>query len=151
MRLLKNIILIFSISTVLTSCFYSTKYIAKYNISPTKSNEQTILDIRETINNLSQEYNLMVDNKFSQTDTLGYFGDPYHYFKFWTSSKDSIIRLNLDYHGQFGKRKSPPYDTFLSQLTVILNQNFSVTLYEVDEKSNRKNKSRKSKTAANKK
>jgi hypothetical protein len=93
----------------------------------------------------------MVDNKFSQTDTLGYFGDPYHYFKFWTSSKDSIIRLNLDYHGQFGKRKSPPYDTFLSQLTVILNQNFSVTLYEVDEKSNRKNKSRKSKTAANKK
>ena len=110
----------------LSSCFYSTTCIVKYDIENSSNSEQTRTEIYQQINKLASEYQLLKDNKFSDTDTLGFFGDPYHYFKFWTNNNDSMLTLNLDYGGSFGSRKKPPYDNLLSQLTDSINQHFNV-------------------------
>jgi hypothetical protein len=141
MRPIKKIILIVSITIGLTSCFYSTNYVVTYHISSTTEIEQTTLALRKTIADLSLAHKLTVDNKYAQTDTFGFFGNPYHYFKYWTDNQDSTITLTLKYNGVFGKRKSPPYDTLLTQLSTLLNQEFNVTNVELQEKSNRKPKS----------
>lgn len=133
----------FILTTGLTSCFYSTKYVATYHIQPTTNIDQTAKEVRTAIEKLSLENNLMIDKKYTNTDTLGYFGNPYHYFKYWTSKQDSTLRLSLNYYGAFGNRKQPPYETMLNQLTENLNSQFNVVDSKIDEESNRKLKRKK--------
>ena len=132
-------ILISSLLTIsLSSCFYSTEYVAKYDIAPTTNPTQTESDIREVIQNISSSHKLTPSTKFVDSDTLAFFGKPYHYFKYWTSTQNDLLILTLAYHGSFGKRKSPPYQDMLQQLSDSLNQKFSVSKIEIDEDSNRK-------------
>jgi len=138
LNLIKLLTLVFLLG--FSSCFYSTRYVAKYDIKNSQFAGKTKAEILEQINNLSNDYQLQEDVKFNGTDTLGFFGSPYHYFKFWTVNKDSLLTLNLIYYGSFGNRKSPPYETFLSQVSDSLNQNFNVIKTSINEKSNRKTK-----------
>ena len=140
MKRARNIILTLYLSIGLSSCLYQTSYLAKYDIKNSSNSGQSKIEIREQINRLSIEHQLQKDNKFIGTDTLGFFGSPYHYFKFWTSNNDSIMTLNLKYNGNFGSKKNPPYGNLLSQLTDSLNQIFNVTNIEIIEESNRKKK-----------
>ncbi|NQY67087.1 MAG: hypothetical protein HRT72_05105 [Flavobacteriales bacterium] len=136
---LKNL-LAFGVLFGLTSCFYSTKYVVKYDIIESTKSGQAREEILNQINILAVKHKLQKDKKFSKTDTLGFFGSPYHYFKFWTDNNDVVVILNLKYNGSFGNRKNPPYDSLLSQLTDSLNQNFNVTNIQINEETNRKNK-----------
>lgn len=138
MKLVTKILLISCLTIFLSSCFYSTKYVVKYDINTKTDINQTELDIREVVKSISSQHDLLLDEKYDQTDTLGYFGSPYHYFKYWTSTKDTTIRLTLNYNGSFGKQKSPPYENMLNQLTEDLNRKFIVHNIEIHEKSNRK-------------
>lgn len=138
MRPYIRILMLSILTTGLTSCLYSTRYVATYEIQPTVNINQTDIEIRETVNKLSGEHKLTTDDKYNQTDTLGYFGKPYHYFKYWTSKQDTVIKLTLHYNGVFGNQSHPPYETMLEQLTADLKNQFNVLDSEIDEESNKK-------------
>lgn len=138
-----KIFVLVALLTGMTSCFYSTKYVAEYQIKTNPDISETQKEIENIVVNLSEDYELMTDKKYNETDTLGYFGNPYHYFKYWTSKQDTVISLTLNYNGVFGKRKQPPYESMLNQLTDDLNDKFKVLDLEVLEKSNRKLKRKK--------
>ncbi len=140
-----KILALVALTTGMTSCFYSTKYVAEYKIRNNAKTNETRKKIENVIINLSEDYELMTDKKYYETDTLGYFGNPYHYFKYWTSKQDTVISLTLNYNGAFGKRKQPPYESMLNQLTNDLNAQFRVLDLEISEKSNGKLKSKKNK------
>ena len=129
---------LFILTAGLSSCFYSTKYVAEYKIRPHVNINETDKEIKSSIHKLSKDHELLTDKKYNQTDTLGYFGTPYHYFKFWTSKQDSVITLTIKYNGAFGIRKSPPYQNMLNQLSDNLSSEFNLLESEINEESNRK-------------
>lgn len=133
-----KMLVMLALTTGMTSCFYSTKYVAEYKIRTKADINETEKQIKNVVINLFQDYELMTDNKYKETDTLGYFGNPYHYFKYWTFKNDSIITLTLNYNGAFGNRKQPPYDHMLNQLSDQLAHKFKVLSTEINEESNRK-------------
>lgn len=130
---------IFSLlTTSLSSCFYSTNYVAKYDITPTSTVDRVDAEIRETIIAFSEEYSLVSDEKYQQTDTLGFFGQADHYFKYWTTKQGNTIRLMVNYTGSMGGKQQPSYDKMLNQLTEHLNLKYNVSTTEISERSTRK-------------
>ena len=127
-----KIILPVGLFFLLTSCFYSGKYLATYTIQ-NKNNKAISIDF---INKLADKYALSKDSKYNGIDTLGFYGDPYHYFKFWFEQKDTNTILKLDYVGTFGKRKNKPYKNLFNEFNVFLKENFIIIEQDIKEENN---------------
>jgi hypothetical protein len=133
-------IILVALIFILTSCFYSGKYIANYTIQ----NKQTVKNAKEIsidfINQLAKKNLLSTDSRFNGIDTLGFFGRPYHYFKFWFEQRDSNTIVILDYYGNFGSRKNQPYRDFFIELNDFLKENFIILEQEIVEENNARTK-----------
>jgi ABC-type transport system involved in multi-copper enzyme maturation permease subunit len=122
----------------LSSCLYSTKYIANYTVQ-NKSTEKSIKDVSiGFINQLAQKNQLRKDSTLKGTDTLGFYGSPYHYFKFWFEQQNNQITIKLNYDGSFGSRKNPPYRSFLQNLNDSILANFTLINIDIKETNNAK-------------
>ena len=130
-----NIILSFGLIFLVTSCFYSGKYIATYTIQ----NKQTDKNAKEIsidfINQLADKNYLTKDSKFNGIDTLGFYGQPYHYFKFWFEQIDSNTNVKLDYHGfgVYGSRQKQPYRDLFVELNDFMKTNFIIIKQDIKE------------------
>ena len=135
-----NKILPLGLIFILTSCFYSGKYIATYTIQ----NKQTDKNAKEIsidfINQLADKNSLSNDPKFNGIDTLGFFGQPYHYFKFWFEQRDSNTIVKLDYYGTFGSRKNQPYRDLFNELNDLMKANFIILEQDIKEENNARTK-----------
>jgi hypothetical protein len=121
-------------------CLYSTKYIANYTVQ-NKSTEKSIKDVSiGFINQLAQKNQLRKDSTLKGTDTLGFYGSPYHYFKFWFEQQNNQITIKLNYDGSFGSRKNPPYRSFLQNLNDSILANFTLINIDIKETNNAKRK-----------
>ena len=126
---------------LLTSCgFYSAKYVATYTLKDTKSNEETREISHNFINSLADKNSLSKDSRFNETDTLAFFGKPYHYFKFWLEQKDNNYVFKLDYWGMYGSRKRIPYRNLFDELNEFLNSNFTILEQDIKDVNNAKDK-----------
>lgn len=135
-----NVILPLGIIFLLTSCFYSGKYIGTYTVKSQhiERNEKEITI--DFINQLADKYSLYKDSKFNGIDTLGFFGDPYHYFKFWFEQEGSNTIIKLDYHGTFGSRKKQPYRDLFIELNDFVKANFIIIEQDIKEENNARTK-----------
>jgi hypothetical protein len=128
-----HIILQLGLIFLLSSCFYSRTYIATYTIQ----NNQTDNKIKEIsidfINRLAEKNSLSKDTKFNGIDTLGFYGQPYHYFKFWFEQKDNKTIVKLDYWGTFGNRKNEPYRELFNDLNDFMKANFIIIEQDIKE------------------
>ena len=125
---------------IMTSCFYSGKYLATYSVQ----NKQADKNVKEIsinfINQLADKNSLSKDPKFNGIDTLGFYGQPYHYFKFWFEQGDSSTIVKLDYWGTFGSRKNQPYKDLFNELNDFMKANFIIIEQDVKEENNVKTK-----------
>jgi hypothetical protein len=119
---------------LLTSCIYSANYIATYTVQDKNTKEVSI----NFINQLADNNSLSKDNKYNGIDTLGFYGRPYHYFKFWFEQKDTNILVKLDYWGNFSSRKNKPYQEFFIELNDFMNNNFIIIEQNIKEENNSK-------------
>jgi len=76
------------------------------------------------INQIAEANQLKPDKKYIHTDTLGFFGQPYHYFKFWIVPEKEFTIINFDYWGTHTNRKKTTYQNFFNQTTDSLKTNF---------------------------
>lgn len=123
---------------LLTSCFYSGKYIAAYTVQnrqPDQNAKELSIDF---INQLAAKNSLNKDPKFNGIDTLGFYGRPYHYFKFWFVQRDSSTIVKLDYWGTFGSRKKQPYKDLFNELNDFMKRNFIIIEQDIKEENNSK-------------
>ena len=126
---------------LMASCgFYSATYVATYTLQNKKTNEDTKEISIDFINTLADKNSLSKDPRYNDTDTLAFFGRPYHYFKFWFEQKDNDPVFKLDYWGMFGSRKNIPYANLFNELNGFLNENFVVIEQEIKEENNAKDK-----------
>jgi hypothetical protein len=124
--------------SLFSSCFYSAKYAARYTVqNNTNTNDYRTITIN-FINQLANKNKLSPDTKFNGIDTLAYFGQPYHYFKFWFEEKDSISILVLDYKGTFGSKKNKPYKELFTELHTFMKGNFIILEEDIKEENNSK-------------
>jgi hypothetical protein len=135
-----NKILPLGLIFLLTACFYSGKYIGTYTVK----NQQTEKNAKEIsidfINQLAVKNSLSIDPKFNGIDTLGFFGQPYHYFKFWFEQKDSNTIIKFDYYGVYGSRKNQPYHDLFKELNDFMKANFVIIEQDIKEDNNAKTK-----------
>ena len=89
---------------------------------------------------MAQKNQLIKDNTFKGTDTLGFYGSPYHYFKFWFEQQNNQFTIKLNYDGSFGSRKNPPYRSFLQNLSDSIQANFNLIKSDIKETNNAKRK-----------
>lgn len=133
-----NKILPFGFILLLTSCFYSGKYLATYTVQ----SKQTDKDVKEIsidfINQLADKNSLSKDSSFKGIDTLGFYGQPYHYFKFWFEERDSITVVKVDYWGTFGNRKHKPYADLFNELNEFMKEYFLLIEENIKEENNAK-------------
>jgi hypothetical protein len=122
----------------LSSCIYSTKYVATYSVEPQITLESTATQLKGIVAKLADDQDLKPKAKKSDVNTQVFNGKTCHKFKFTTSEADTATVLTLNYRGLFGSRETPPYDTFLINLTDSINASFSSVTFEATEKSNRK-------------
>ena len=121
-----GIILTMGTLFLMTSCgIYSATYVATYTLQNKKTSKETRDISIDFINNLAGKNSLSKDLKYNDTDTIAFFGRPYHYFKFWFEQKNNNSVLKLDYWGMFGSKKSTPYANLFIELNGFLNENFS--------------------------
>jgi hypothetical protein len=138
---MKKVNFLLGILFLMTSCgFYSAMYKATYTIQSTKNSENTREISIDFINNLADKNSLSKDTRYNDTDTLAFFGKPYHYFKFWLEQNDSNTVFNLDYWGMFGSRKIIHYSNLFNELNNFVNINFIILEQDIKEKNNAKNK-----------
>ena len=124
---------------LMTSCgFYSATYVAKYTLQETKTRENAREISIDFINKLADKNSLSKDTKYNDTDTLAFFGKPYHYFKFWFEQKEDNPVFYLDYWGMFGSRKKIPYRNLFDELNVFLNTSFIVLEKDIKDENNAK-------------
>lgn len=136
-----KIILLLGLFFLLTSCFYSGKYIATYTVQNKNKDKNTREITIDYINQLADKNSLSKDPKFNGIDTLGFYGQPYHYFKFWFEQKDTTNTIvKLDYWGTFGSRKKKPYKDFFNELDTFMQKNFIIIEHEIKEENNSKTK-----------
>lgn len=124
----------------LSSCFYSTKYIATYTFQNNSKESNSKEIASKIINQLAQKNQLSKDPTFNSTDTLGFYGSPYHYFKFWFEQQNNQFKIRLNYDGSFGSRKNPPYRSFLQNLSDSIQANFTLINSDIKETNNAKRK-----------
>ena len=126
---------------ILTSCFYSGKYIATYTVQDKNKDKNSREITIDFINQLADKNALSKDPKYNGIDTLGFYGQPYHYFKFWFEKKDTNTILKLDYWGTFGSRKNKPYKDLFNELNEFMKENFIILEQDIkDENNSRKKK-----------
>ena len=138
---MKNGLLFLSASFMLfglSSCIYSTKYVATYAVEPQITAESTATQLKGIVAKLADDQGLKLKPNKSDINTQVFKGKTCHKFKFTTSEADTATILTLNYRGLFGSRETPPYDTFLISLTDSINASFSSVTFEATEKSNRK-------------
>lgn len=124
----------------LSSCFYTTKYIATYTFQNNSKESNSKEIASKIINQLAQKNQLSKDPTFNSTDTLGFYGSPYHYFKFWFEQQNNQFTIRLNYDGSFGSRKNPPYRSFLQNLSDSIQANFTLINSDIKETNNAKRK-----------
>lgn len=125
---------------LMTSCFYSGKYIAGYTVQ-NRQEDQNAKEISiDFINQLATKNSLSKDPKFNGIDTLGFYGQPYHYFKFWFEQRDSNTIVKLDYYGNFGSRKNQPYRELFIELNDFMKANFIIIDHDIKEENNARTK-----------
>jgi hypothetical protein len=108
----------------LSSCFYSTKYIATYTFQNNSKESNSKEIATKFIKQLAEKNQLIKDSEFKGSDTLGFYGRPYHYFKFWFEQQNNQFTIKINYDGSFGSRKNPPYRSFLQNLSDIPNATY---------------------------
>ena len=129
----------FAILLGLTSCIYSTKYVASYEVEPQITVKSTAEALNNIMGEVANEHALKEKKKkASKPETTVYKGKFCHKFKFKTEETVSSTILSLSYRGMFGKRSNPPYDTFLTSLNDSINASFTNVVTEISEISNRK-------------
>ncbi len=111
---------------LISSCFHSKNYQATFTIQNTNPEYNTKDLSVNIINQLAEQNELTKDPKYAGTDTIGYFGRPYHYFKFWVEPTNNPKMIKLDYWGMYSNKKKPPYQDFLNILTDSLRSNFTI-------------------------
>ena len=122
------------VGTLLVTTFacHSIHYIATYDIQnkrPENSQRQTA---EKFINHLANKYDLTEDKKYNNTDTLGYFGRPYHYFKFTFDNKGQTDgAITLDYWGMSSRKNT--YRELLNALTDSIQTNFIILKKDIKE------------------
>lgn len=129
-------VLLLALSLLLSSCFYSGKQQATYTIKP-KGNDARTQAIG-FINQLAVQNALTKDPQYNGYDTLGFYGKPYHYFKFWFEQHDTTLVLKMDYSGSFGSRKNKPYKDFFIALNTFMEENFIIIEQHIKEENNLK-------------
>jgi hypothetical protein len=117
----------------LSSCFYSTKYIATYTFQDNSKESNSKEIAARFIKQLAEKNQLIKDNTFNVSDTLGFYGRPYHYFKFWFEQQNNQFTIKLNYDGSFGSRKNPPYQSLLENLRDSIHTNFILLKSDVKE------------------
>lgn len=131
-----SILIALMILLSLSSCFYTTKYIASYTVQ-NKSTVKNTNDISvKIINQLAGKYQLIKDSAYLSTDTLGFYGRPYHYFKFWFEHQNNQFIIKLNYEGSYGSRRNPPYRRFLQDINENIQANFFVIDRDIKETDN---------------
>lgn len=125
---------------LLTSCFYSGNYSASYTVKNKQADKNAKEISIDFVNQLAVKNSLINDAKFIGTDTLGFFGKPYHYFKFWFEQRDSSTVVKLDYHGSFGSRKNEPYQDLFNELNDFMKANFIILEQDIKEENNARTK-----------
>lgn len=111
------------------SCMYPVRYTAQYHITSAKSSEvrnevDTFFQHRSDMN---PKLLLSKDERMLATDTLGYYGRPYHYFKVWTSvDNENNTLLSVDYTGYFRYRYKTAYKRLLRDLNDSIRSGFDV-------------------------
>jgi hypothetical protein len=134
-------ILLVGILFLMTSCgFYSATYVARYTLQDTRTSEDTKELSVDFINNLADKNSLIKDSRYNDTDTLAFFGKPYHYFKFWLEKKDNNPVFQLNYWGIFSSREKIPYRGLFNELDDFLNTNFIVLERDIKDENNVKEK-----------
>lgn len=114
---------------LLHSCMYPVRYTAQYHIASAKSS-----DVRSEVDaffqnrsRLNAKLLLSKDERMLATDTLGYYGRPYHYFKVWTTADgENNTLLSVDYTGYFHYRYKTAYKRLLSDLNDSIRSGFDV-------------------------
>lgn len=124
----------------LSSCFFTTKYIATYTFQNNSKESNSKEIATRIIKQLAEKNQLIKDNTFKGTDTLGFYGRPYHYFKFWFEQQDNQFTIKLNYDGSFGSRKNPPYRSFLQNVGDSIQANFTLINSDIKETNNAKKK-----------
>lgn len=117
---------------VLSACFHSTRYVASYTVHGNNQENNTKELATNFIHQLADKKSLTEDTKYKGTDTIGFYGRPYHYFKFWFDNKDSNTTIQLDYSGTHSSKKNP-YNDFFTELNNFMNENFIMLKQEIKE------------------
>ena len=116
----------------LSSC-RTISYVAEYEITcvdTTISNRELTERI---FMHLADEHGLSLNDKYKESDTLGYFGRPYHSFRFiYTDSVANNGTVRLDYWDYYGL-KERPYTSLLSNLTDSIEANFIIKTKTITE------------------
>ena len=126
---MKKYTLILLCISSLSSCLYSAIYNAEYSLySPDKVTADKEI-CQALIFELCKDNRLFQsDQMFGSTDTLRFFGEPYHSFMFVFSEHNDSLKLNVVYYGNIGSLRNPPYETFFDSLKVSLESEFEITL-----------------------
>lgn len=130
-----NKILLLGFIFFLPSCFSKSKYIAVYTVQVKDTDKNTKEITINFINQLADKYSLNKDTKYNGNDTLGFYGQPYHYFKFWFEQQGNNNVLKLDYWGNSGNRNKKFYQDFFKELGDFMEDNFFI-IEQVIEKEN---------------
>ncbi|MFY8108851.1 MAG: hypothetical protein ACOVO9_07660 [Bacteroidia bacterium] len=133
-------IIAFVIIVSLSSCFYTTKYIATYTFQDNSKESNPKEIAAKIINQLAQKNQLSKGPTLNSIDTLVFYGRPYHYFKFWFEQQNNQFTIRLNYDGSFGSRKNPPYRSFLQNLSDSIQANFTLIKSDIKETNNAKRK-----------
>jgi hypothetical protein len=128
--------LFFGLISIFTSCSYSTRYIATYTIQKSSTKDKEIAT--SFIQTLADRNELYKDPKYFGTDTIGYFGKPYHYFKFCVGQKDSLTFINLNYSGTTIGSRKPPYRDFIDNFNDSIQIIFKVKSFDIKETDNQR-------------
>lgn len=122
----------------LSYCLYSGKYNAAYTVQDKikKTREITI----NFINQIADKNSLTKDPKYNGIDTLGFYGRPYHYFKFWFDQNKNNTVVKLDYWETFGSRKNKPYQEFFNELNDFMKEYFIIIEQNIKEENNSRKK-----------
>jgi hypothetical protein len=111
---------------LLSSCVYSAKYLASYSVQNKITDNETKEISIDFFNQLADKYSLSKDAKYNGNDTIGYFGRPYHYFKFWFEQRENTTIVILDYWGMYGSRKNQPYRKLFEELDNFMKTKFII-------------------------
>jgi hypothetical protein len=110
----------------------SIRYIAQYDIQSKGQANSQRQTAEKFINQLADKYELKADTKYNNTDTLGYYGKPYHYFRFSFENKGQMDgTITLDYWG--GPARTNTYRELLNALTDSVQTNFILLKKDIKE------------------